>query len=117
MLRERRQDGISADITADVNADARCRRFKPAPLLGFRLFRKTADGGKIQTADKALRPLYAKGERKNRSSFFFSIYTSKPCGVRVRTADNTRPRFVSAVPAIPAVRVPVPAGTVMGGAS
>ena len=105
MQRDRRQDGISADKTADANADRPRRRLYPAPLLGFRQFWQTADGVRIQTADKAQGPLYAKGESKRRSSFFFSLYTYNPHDYRAITADSTRPRFDPGLFWNPAVRV------------
>lgn len=98
--------------TADVIGDARCPRFKPAWLSHCKRFQKTADNPKIQTAYKAQEPLYAKGERKRIDSFFYSLLISKPYGVRAITADSTRTRFVPELFRNPAVRVPVPAGTV-----
>lgn len=101
--------------TADVIGDARCPRLKPAWLSHWKRFQKTADNPKIQTADKAQEPLYAKGERKREDSFFYSLYTKNLSPATVITADSNRPRFVPAYSDIPAVRVRVLASAVIGG--
>lgn len=98
-------------------ADCRRLRFKPAWLSHFSPLWKTADGGEIQTADKAIRPLYAKGERKREDSFFYSLYTKNLSPATVITADSNRPRFVPAYSVNPAVRVHELAGSVIGGQS
>lgn len=90
-----------------------CTRFKPFGQLTYNRGHQTAGGVKIQTADKAQEPLYAKGERKRIDSFFYSLLLSKPYGVRVITVSSTRPRFAPGLFWNPAVRVPVLGGSVM----
>jgi hypothetical protein len=59
-------------------------------------------------------PLYAKGERKRKSSFFYSLYLSKPCYIRAITVKRPAADLSALMTDVPAVRVRVLAGTGMG---